>query len=192
MNVNTRTKKGVTLIELCVILAIILIVIAVIYPFFISNMKTLYETETRSDLQKEGQYAIKCFTDKAMEAQKIVELKDLDEKVVLSESDTIKLDESSTYLGEIEFTTPSMDGTTNSVISYCFALKDNSLHYKQKPSNNDIKVADNIQSIEIQTIDGKSFSECKGLNVKFTLRKNRVKSYTIESQVYFRNNPNNN
>lgn len=192
MNVNTRTKKGVTLIELCVILAIILIVIAVIYPFFISNMKTLYETETRSDLQKEGQYAIKCFTDKIMEAQKITELKALDGKVVLSESDNTKLDDSSAYLGEIEFIAPSIDSTTNSAISYCFMLKDNNLYYKQKPSNNNIKVADNIQSIEIQTIDGKNFSECKGLNVKFTLRKNQVKSYTIESQVYFRNNPNNN
>lgn len=181
-----RTKKGLTLIEVCVVFAILIIVIGIIYPFFISNTKALSETETRSDLQREGQYAIKYFTDKAMEAQKIVTLKD-------SSGNDILLQSSNTPVREIEFTAPDIDITTNSAINYYFMLEDSSLYYQQKsPSividhSKDRQVADNIQAIEVQTIDGKNFSECKGLNIKITLSKKEVKSYIIESQVYFRN-----
>lgn len=192
MNVNTKTKKGITLIELCVVLSIILIVISVIYPFFISNMKTLYETEIKSDLQREGQYAIKFLTNKAMEAQEIEAV----DKGISSENDYIKLD-SSTTNSAIEFTAPDSNVTPSSAINYYFMFKDESLYYQQKlsdavldPSKNE-KIADNIKLIEVQTIDGKKFSECKGLNIKITLAKHQVKSYVIESQVYFRNKPNN-
>lgn len=183
-----RNKKGLTLIEICVVFTILIIAIAVIYPFFSSNTKALSETETKSDLQGEGQYAMKCLTDKAMEAESIAEIDD----IVLSDNDYIKLD-SSTNSASIEFAAPDIDITTDSAISYYFVLENDILYYQQKlPHANvdhskDKRIADSIKSIEIKTIDGKKFNECKGLNIKITLSKKEVNSYIIESQVYFRN-----
>lgn len=183
-----RNKKGLTLIEVCVVFTILIIVIAVIYPFFVSNTKALSETETKSDFQREGQYAMKCLTDKAMEAENIAEIDD----VVLSDNDYIKLD-SSTNSASIEFTAPDIDITTDSAISYYFILKNDTLYYQQKlpdatvDHSKDKRIADSIKSIEIKTIDGKKFNESKGLNIKITLSKKEVNSYIIESQVYFRN-----
>ncbi|MTK13776.1 MAG: prepilin-type N-terminal cleavage/methylation domain-containing protein, partial [Clostridiaceae bacterium] len=157
-----KKKKGFTLVEILITITILFIVIGIVFPLFNANLKTLSETENRSDLQREGQQAMKYFTDKAMEAQKIVGLKD--------SSNNVKLDSSSTSIGEIEFTAPDSDITTNSTINYYFMIKDNSLYYQQKSPviavdhSKDRRIADNIQSIEVQAINGKNFSEGKGLN----------------------------
>lgn len=188
LNIINKTRKGFTLIEICVVFSILIIVIGVIYPFFTSNTKTMNETETRSDLQQEGQYAIRYIIDKAMEAQKITKLGN----VTLSANNSIKLDNSATS-SEIEFNAPDADVANNSAISYYFILKDNSLYYQQKnpgaevDHSQDKKIADDIDSIEIQTIDGKNFSDCTGLIIKILLSKNQIKDYMIESKIYFRN-----
>lgn len=174
-----QNKKGFCLVEIIVTMVIIVIVIGIVTPLFISNYKTLNETEARNDLQREGQQAMKYISDKAMETT-TVQVIGLDD------------DNASATLGEIEFSTPNIDSRTGKKINYYFTVKDNSLYYQQKfPNENvdhskDQKIADNIKKIEIQTSDGKKISECNGLNIKITLSKNKI-DYTLESQVHFRN-----
>lgn len=160
-------------------MAILVIVLGIVTPLFISNYKSLNETETRNDLQKEGQQAMKYISDKAMET---------------TTAQAIGLDDNSTSttLGAIEFSTPNIDSTTGKEINYYFIVKDNSLYYQQKSPDESIdhakdkKIADNIKEIEIQSNNGKNFSECSGLNIRVTLSKNKIEQ-TLQSEVRFRN-----
>lgn len=63
-----KYKKGVTLIELLITIAIVSIIITPISLFFISNLKTLNETQIRLDLKDEGQKAIQLITKTAMDS----------------------------------------------------------------------------------------------------------------------------
>ncbi|NOH15267.1 type II secretion system protein [Clostridium cochlearium] len=73
---KSTKKKAVTLIEVIITMAIMVIVIGIIFPFFNSNFKTLNETEIRGDLQREGNKVMEYFTKSAMEANNVKETKD--------------------------------------------------------------------------------------------------------------------
>ncbi|MBV1819077.1 type II secretion system protein [Clostridium cochlearium] len=73
---KSTKKKAFTLIEVIITMAIMVIVIGIIFPFFNSNFKTLNETEIRGDLQREGNKVMEYFTKSAMEANNVKETKD--------------------------------------------------------------------------------------------------------------------
>lgn len=198
-----KKKKGFTLVEMMITITILFIVMGIIFPLFNSNLKTLNETETRSDLQREGQQAMKYFTDKAMEAQKVVLLKNDKDKVIISTERGIRLEDTEVNMKEIEFFTDSVQGNPPGNIIHKFYLEKQSDNFyqlkyvreileddgKKIQGGSDVVIANNIESIKVTTKDNgqpKKFDECKSLNVKINLSK-KTMPYSVESQVFFRN-----
>ncbi len=64
-----KDKRGFTLIELIVILALAGIVIAVVMSFFIANYRSYQTINTESELQYQSQYIINFMTNKILEAE---------------------------------------------------------------------------------------------------------------------------
>jgi prepilin-type N-terminal cleavage/methylation domain-containing protein len=175
-------KKGFTLIELLIALALTLIVLSTIYPIFSSNYNTLNQTEIKSDLQSEAQYVLGYFTKSSMEAQNIVILKD--------EGGTDELSTSSAAISisQIEFATGNIDQATNGSINYNFTLQNRELSYTKKISGQGISnvLSQDVQSIQIQAIDGNSFDKCSGITIILNMMKNSI-NYSVKSNIYFRN-----
>lgn len=98
-----KDKRGFTLIELIVILALAGIVIAVVMSFFIANYRSYQTINTESELQYQSQYIINFMTNKILEAEKFIG-EEADEyvfivggkKMIFAESD--KIAESERYV----------------------------------------------------------------------------------------------
>ncbi|KEH98651.1 hypothetical protein Z962_10775 [Clostridium botulinum C/D str. BKT12695] len=69
-------KKGLTLIEVNLALVIFMILLAIVSPFFYSNLKSLNEADIRLELQRKGEKILEGISKKALEASGIEELKD--------------------------------------------------------------------------------------------------------------------
>lgn len=64
-----KDKRGFTLIELIVILALAGIILSVVMSFFIANVKSYNRLNTESELQYQSQYMINYMTNKILEAK---------------------------------------------------------------------------------------------------------------------------
>lgn len=164
-------KKGFTILESIITIAILLIVLGVILPFFNSNFKVLNETEIKSDLQREGASTMEYFTRSAMEAKSIKEL--------IGDEDEDKL----SYIGESDVQKLIFITDTND--EYSFEVNGTELYYSKNSSEKKL-ITHNLKHIKLSTIDGNSFSEAKGILIKLILEKKHV-SLNLESKVYFRN-----
>lgn len=71
---NVKSKKGLTLIELIVALALSIVILGVILTFFIVGNKSMKEASIKSDLQREGKVAMELLTSNIMEAKAIDKL----------------------------------------------------------------------------------------------------------------------
>lgn len=69
---KNRNKKGITLIELLITLAIMTIILASIYSFFLNNYITIGRTESAVDLQSNGQRVMEKISENAIAASDIV------------------------------------------------------------------------------------------------------------------------
>lgn len=164
-------KKGFTILESIITIAILLIVLGIILPFFNSNFKVLNETEIKSDLQRDGSNTMEYFTRSAMEAKGIKEL--------IGYGDEDKL----SYTGEINVKKLAFITDTND--EYNFELNGTELYYSKNSSEKKL-ITRNVKYIKLTTIDGNSFSKSKGVLIKLLLEKKHV-SLNLESKVYFRN-----
>lgn len=63
-----RNKKGVTLIELIIVLSILGVIVAIVFTMFFSNKKTLNLVEIKSDLQYEAKSVMESISKYAMES----------------------------------------------------------------------------------------------------------------------------
>lgn len=76
---KVKCKKGLTLVELIVALALSIVVLGVILTFFIVGNKSMKEASVKSDLQREGKVAMEILTINIMEAKAIDKLEFIDE-----------------------------------------------------------------------------------------------------------------
>lgn len=195
-----KRKKGFTLLETIITMAILLMTLALVSPLLNYNLKSLYTTENKNDLQREANKSLENFTKKAMET---INISSIDNGTF----DLTKVISDSVSINEIEFSTGTLDDNPEEYIDYDFKLvQDNNkqkLVYikkilKEDPNNNDklelyeeeapIDIADNIKTIKIKpSTDGVNFQNCNGIKVQFEFSMNLVDSYIVTSEIKFRN-----
>lgn len=67
-------KKGFTLIEMIIVLAVFLIVMTVAYLFFMTNTKIVASTEIKSELQQQGEEIQQLLIEKITQSRRVVYL----------------------------------------------------------------------------------------------------------------------
>lgn len=191
-----KIKKGFTLIEVMVTIAILFIVLALVSSILNYNLKLLYTTESKNDLQREAQYAMKCFTQSSMEAQNITVVSDELGNIL----DNVVSSDDGTSINEIELSTGNRDTSYNGTVSYNFKLNNQTLTYTKKVTTESAisgdfiilqqtssNIANNVQSLVIKpSTDGVDFKNAIGLIITIKFVKGS-QEYNITSNVYFRN-----
>jgi prepilin-type N-terminal cleavage/methylation domain-containing protein len=188
-----RIKKGFTLIEIIVTMLILFITLAMVSPLLNYNLKSLYTTENKNDLQREANCFLENFTNKAMQATEIVEISesstDPDDTGFIS----CKSDSTAKSIKYIKFCRVDQIATgTGQNYNYIFVYDSNSktLKYGETDDNVNMQVAQDIEDIQVQPLPfGKSFDECSGIKVQVKFSKYLTDSYVITSEVKFRNYP---
>jgi len=177
-------KKGFTLIEMLITLALLGIVMAAISSFFLSNYRTLNNVSKELDFQREGEKAINLIIEKAMESKGIGEIQPNNNSNSSDEKDVTK----------VVFKIPTATGETieqGHVFSLTEFNGENQLRYGKgtlDTSTNtynvstDIVIARGIKSIEFKSGQGEAIKEAKSVEVIMLLDQEPIKS-----QVYFRN-----
>ncbi|MGH4138002.1 PilW family protein [Clostridium sp.] len=97
-----RNKKGFTLVELIISMAIFSIVMGTIYFFFITNYKILNKVSLETDIQTEAEKAIEKITYVAMESSDVEINKDIDGKIKNSTGYVLYKNGGSDYVFRIE------------------------------------------------------------------------------------------
>ncbi|MBB6632126.1 PilW family protein [Clostridium algidicarnis] len=177
LHMNSRKHKAFTLIELIVTLAIFIIVLNVLFPFFITSYKGFNTTEIKSHLQSEGESIMSYFSKDAMEAKEISNIIDINDMNSLDKNQILSMK-------SIEFV--SGDGDING-----YEIKDGVIsQYKRDNKDSPKKigkmVGKDIKAINIYAVDGKSFSETSSVRINI-LMKNKDVTYEINNTLYFRN-----
>lgn len=141
---NVKTRKGLTLIELIVALALTIVVLGVILTFFIVSNKSMKEASIKSDLQREGKVAMELLTSNIMEAKAIdkLEFVEEDSNIKTLGLKLIKLSEKD--IDRVEFSIDNNElkikkGTLNqSLSSKIKSIKLNNIDSSQDYSNKSI------------------------------------------------------
>lgn len=71
---GAKCKKGLTLLELIIALALTIVILGVVLTFFIVSNKSIKESSIKSDLQREGKVTMELLTANIMEAKAIDKL----------------------------------------------------------------------------------------------------------------------
>lgn len=168
-------KRGITLVELLIVLGIMGIIAAAVSSFFFSNYKVINNVSTELDFQREGEKALSIFVEETMGTKGI-------------ENIDVYTSDGKSCFNSITFT--SLEGT-----DIVFTVEDNKLFLK-KGSEAKRTAAEYINKIQIGyiTSDGDAantdYSNVSGISITVYLQGksgsgNDIKK--IEGQVYFRN-----
>lgn len=180
-------KRGFTLIEVLITVAILGIVMIPLSNFFFTNYNTLNKVSKQIDLQSEGEKGIKKIVNSAIESKGIVEVRGGGKE--LGEENTAE------NIDRIVFKT--VDDSGNDIYKV-FEVADNKLWHgtgdknkiidkDESLSSNEVSgmvIAENIQFVNVGAIE--SFINADGIKLTIVLSKDNVTS-SVESEVYFRN-----
>lgn len=195
-----KRKKGFTLLEMIITIAILFITLALVSPLLNYNLKSLYTTENKNDLQREANKSLEYFTKRAMEAINISTIRDNSKSVL---KDTISSEEG-VSINEVEFSTGTLDSKPEDYINYNFKLKnDGKLIYtkktlrKKEPQNPNSEltviqesskdIAADVKTIKVKPSNGETFEKCDGIKIQFEFSKHLSGSYIVTSEIKFRN-----
>jgi prepilin-type N-terminal cleavage/methylation domain-containing protein len=178
-------KKGFTILELLIALAIAASILAIIFPFFLNNQKILGDTTKSSQLQMDTQLIMESITKSAMEASKISSISSKDSAVNTSNLDSVY---ATIELGNIVFAIDNTDDSGNKSFNYQYAYRiaDGKLLYTDAKVTDKL-IGENIKFIKVTPLDGKSFGQCAGIKIEIQLALAGIKDYNTWSNVYFRN-----
>lgn len=169
-------KKGFTLIEAVIVLALISVVIVVIYPFFFSSSRSLNETNIRSDLQTNGQLIQNSLLNYGNQGSSIDRINGLAPPSNSNEISTISNFRIVLY-ADVSKTVEYVYDSTNKRLSEITNLSGTGTTTKI--------LSENVDSIKISPVGG-TYIICEGLVINITLKKDNI-SYDISSKVVFRN-----
>ena len=185
-------RKGFTLIELIISLAILGIILVPISNFFLTNYKELNNVNRQLNLQFEGERAVKKFTDVAIESKGIVEVKsgqtDLS-NIINADNVTRIVLKSIDENGDDVYKIFELE---NGQIWYGTGEEDNTIDKDGTLEQNEVYgsvIAQNVNSI---SLIGENLMQNEGLEdayvilIKIYLQDDDV-SYSVQSKVYFRN-----
>lgn len=177
-------KKGFTLVEMVITLALLGIVITAISSFFLSNYRTLNNVSKELDFQREGEKAINLIIEKAMESKGIGEIQPNNNTNSSDQKDVTKVVfKIPTAIGETTeqghvFTLVEVNGEKQ--LRYGKGTLDTATNTYNVST--DTVIARGIKSIELKSGQGEAFKESKSVEVIILLDEGQV-----NSQVYFRN-----
>lgn len=166
----SRRKKGFTLIELIIVLALLIVVLGAVYSFFLSNTKSINSTEVNSDLQRDAETIINSINKNLMEAKSI--------NIILDSDGSNSLNKELCNISKIEVNLPSSQTAVYEVDDT------NKIYF-----NGNI-LGENIESINISTLDSQNFQNTRAVKVVLTLSKDKggeIYKYSISSSINFRN-----
>ncbi|EOD01523.1 PilW family protein [Caldisalinibacter kiritimatiensis] len=184
MNNIKKYNKGLTLIELIVVIGLIGITIIPVYSFLINNLKNFDRQNVELELQYQAQNAMYYLIDKNMEAKGLKKLngkmknegtwKDEVQKIIekdevfafeIRETEEELQDEDSIY---------ELKSDTNKLFF--------NLNSSKSPST---EVGNNISNIKFTAIKG-TLGDTNGIEIELTVSKDGY-SKTIKNTLYFRN-----
>jgi prepilin-type N-terminal cleavage/methylation domain len=176
-----KRKKGFSFIELILALAISSMVLSIIYAFYISNLKTNTRTETRSQLQYEGENFIKSVSKYAMQANGIAQ-------ILGTNGNAITGGTLSSNISIISFNYPtSIDDATPINASYTYDSTSRIVNISMDSGATQKILCKYVDSISVQTLDGAaSYNDTNGIKITISLSKDG-ESYTLSDNLYFRN-----
>lgn len=181
-------KRGFTLIEVLITVAILGIVMIALSNFFFTNYNTLNKVSKQIDLQSEGEKGMKKIVNTSIESKGILEVKRgaeyLESKNIAENIDTIVF--------------KTIDSSGNDIYDI-FEVEDNKLWHGASTDSSKIIDKDgtltsgeitgeiasqNIVSVSVEA--NKALKEARETIIRIVLSEGNV-STTLESQVYFRN-----
>ncbi|MGK0468711.1 PilW family protein [Clostridium sp.] len=175
----TVNKKGITLIELIIAMAISAIVLSVISTFFFTNYNTLNSVNKDLELQSQGEKAINFMVDNIIEGYGVAEVKKIDgSDVVLNSSSETEI----TKLSVIKQDSDETEYNSN------FEMDSGVLKYmKGTEGAVNREICKSIKSIKITPLpSGESFTDCKGIGIKITMKSDKIEKVFV-NEVYMRN-----
>ena len=175
----TVEKKGFTLIELIIAMAILSIALLVISSFFFTNYNALNSVNIDLELQSQGERAINFMVDNIIDGYGVDEVKKVDGSNVAvnssSETEITKLSVIKQDSDETEYT--SIFELDNGVLKYM----------KGTEGAVNREICNSIKSIIITPLpSGKSFVDCTGLTIKITMESDKIEKVFV-NEVYLRN-----
>ncbi|GKU26428.1 hypothetical protein CFOLD11_32550 [Clostridium folliculivorans] len=169
-------KKGFTLIEAVIVLALISVVIMVIYPFFFSSSRSLNETNVRADLQTDGQLIQNSLLNYGNQGSSIDRINGIVPPSNSNEITTISNFRIILY-ADVSKTIEYVYDNTNKKLNEITNLNATGTVTKT--------LSGNVDSIKISPVGG-TYLTCEGLIINITLKKNNI-TYDISSKIVFRN-----
>lgn len=167
-----KYKKGFTLIELVISLAIFLILLSIAYPFFLSNYASYMQSEANLDMQNEGEKAIESITNIAMQSKQITSIIDVNGNQSKNNMDLTSIKSITFKLYDDSFIIFELDGNI----------------LKKTREGNTSEVGRYIDFIKVKSITGQNvtFENANGITLIIGLKKGK---YTREftTDIYFRN-----
>ena len=189
-------KKGFTLIELIITLAITVIVLGVIYTFARTSNMTLTKTKINSTLQEESEIIQRYLINYGTQAEDLVEINNK----VIDNSEIFNYENILSSEGKLELIEMKLKVEE---YLYEFSYEDKELLIRKFDKNNNEEkgiefpksLSKNIERIEIRPIDfrmneNKNFKYTKGVEISITLKMkkgNVEESLPLSIIIKFRN-----
>lgn len=166
-----RKNKGLTLVETMITLLIFTILLAIVSPFFISNYRALFQSETKMDLQLQGEEILDSIKNNAMEASKIEELIDEDGNNRINEKSDISA-------SKVKFNILEIDENSGKIVN-----KSKEINF----SSSDLKKKIDMLQVKLDPLPaGTEFNDARGIHIFIRLENGDI-SKNLETTVYFRN-----
>lgn len=166
-------KKGMTLVEVIIALAIFAIVVPVIFFFYMSHYRALDKTTVMSDLQLQGQLSREKITEVLMESNSI-------KAIIDKEGNEISLIDAPVEVSRIIF-------TDNENRRHDIYIEDNEIKYL-KEKKYERKIAEKVNSMKVKNA-GAADENVKDVDiVNFYIRfKEKNAEYEVDFNVSLRN-----
>lgn len=180
-----KSKKGFTIIELLLALAIAASILAIAFSFFLPQQKALNDTAKKSQLQMDTQLIMESMTKSAMEASKISLITTRDGADHVSDLDSLH---DTKDLEKIVFSVYNTDnsGTRSLAYEYTYKVAGGKIFFTDN-SGIEKNLAENVKAIKVTPLDEKSFGQCAGIKIEVQLASAGISDYNTQSSVYFRN-----
>lgn len=173
-----RSKKGFTMVELVIVIAIMGVVFTAVSSFLLTNLKTFYRADDQIDAQYNAQMAMNDIIDNIMESQSIVSIKPNPGADI---GRTLNVSEIIFKIKDDEY------------IKYDYSDKELSRGKGSSLGNIDLDpYVTNVEAFSVELIVDSGvtdYKKSKGIiiNIDTLVKKSNIE---LTNQVYFRNAPN--
>ena len=174
-----NAKKGITLVELIIALALLGIVMLVISNFFFSNYKAINRESNEIDFQREGERALSFIIKEAMSSKGI-------KRVIINNNQEVDVSVAKNAVNISKLVLESSEVNVEKGFKVIGSGEGKQLYYYTSVNNvetSKVDLSNLVKSFDISS--DRELKNASNIKVKITLIKGR--NPVIESQVYSRN-----